>query len=212
MTARVHLLVQHADDLDHTVLGDAIVQNMNRPPDLRSVSRTGRMSEVEAADSGSEFRSLLRQRAFWIVRDLSHRGGENRGVPLLALGTPTLAACRKDVGKIDLRWAGEPKPRHARLTDALPSGRGQSFEIPFEISILDLREVAAFERICAGLDLGAKRFESEVVFLPTLLKDAQGIADSLACVLVFAGFDDLLHKGILLGGQADVPGRHLATG
>jgi hypothetical protein len=27
--------------------------------------------------------------------------------------------------------------------------------------------------------------------------------------LVLAGFDDLLNKGVLLGCQADVPGRHL---
>lgn len=113
MTTRVHPFVQHADDLDHAFLGDAIVQNMNRSPDLCAFGGTACISDVEAANTGTKVRSLLAERAVRFSRDLSHRGGENSGVPLLALSTPTLGASRKDVGKIDLRWPSEPKPRHA---------------------------------------------------------------------------------------------------
>ena len=59
MTARVHLFVQHADDLDHTFLGDAIVENVNRSPDLCAFSRTACISDVEAAEIGTKVRSLL---------------------------------------------------------------------------------------------------------------------------------------------------------
>ena len=51
VTARVHPFVPNADDLDHTFLGDTVVENMNRSPDLRSVSRTARISDVDAAST-----------------------------------------------------------------------------------------------------------------------------------------------------------------
>jgi len=95
------------------------------------------------------------------------------------------------------------------LACALRSWQCQSFEVALEIGAFDVREVAAIKRIDAGLDPRAERFQSETVFSPTLLKYAQGVAYSLACVLVFAGFDNLLNKGVLLGCQADVPSRHL---
>jgi hypothetical protein len=123
VTTRVHPFVQHADNLDHTFLGDAIVENMNRSPDLCSVSRTARISDVEAADTGTKVRSLLGERPVGLSRDLSHCGGENGCVPLPALGAPPLGARRKDVDKIDLRWTSEPKPRHAALSHALRSRR-----------------------------------------------------------------------------------------
>jgi hypothetical protein len=51
VTARVHPFVQDLDDLDHTFLGDTIVENMNRSPDPCVFSRTARISDVEAADT-----------------------------------------------------------------------------------------------------------------------------------------------------------------
>ena len=51
VTARFHPFVQHANDLDHPLLGDAIVENVNRSPDRCVFSRTARISEVEAADT-----------------------------------------------------------------------------------------------------------------------------------------------------------------
>jgi hypothetical protein len=192
-------------------LADAVVENMNRPPDFRSVSWTARVSDVEAADTGTKVRSLLAERAVGLGRDLSHRGGENSGVPLLAVGSPTIGAGRKDVGKIDLRWASEPKPRHAALARALRNGSRQPFEIPFEIGIIDLGELATFEGIGSNLDLCAKRFQSEAVFSATLLEYAEGVTNRFARILVLAGFDDFLHKGVLLGCQADVPRRHLGV-
>ena len=104
--------------------------------------------------------------------------------------------------------------RASRNRAIRPSARAfqrprQPFKVLFEIGIIDLGEIAPFERIDAGFDLRAKRFQSEAIFLPALLEYAQGIANSLARVLVFAGFDDLLNKRVLLGCQIDVPGRHL---
>ena len=190
VTARVHPFVQHADDLDHAFLGDAIVENVNRSPDLRAFSRTACISDVEAADTGTKVRSLLGERPFGLSRDLAHRGDENSGVPLPAVGAPPLGACRKDVGKIDLRWASEPKPRHAALTRALRSRRRQPFEIPFEIGVIHLGEIAAIERIGASLDLRAEAFSLRLSSRPTLLEYAQRVADGFAGILVFAGFDD----------------------
>jgi hypothetical protein len=172
VTARFHPFVQHPDDLDHTSLGDAIVENVNRSPDLCACSRTACISDVETADTGTKVGSLPGEWPIGLSRDLSHGGDENGCVPLPALGAPPLGARRKDISQIDQRWASEPKPRHAALTHALRCGRRQPFEIPFEIGVLDLREVATIERIGAGLDLRAERFQSEPVFSPTLLKDA----------------------------------------
>jgi hypothetical protein len=101
VTARVHPFVQHADDLDHAFLSDAIVENMNWSPDLCAF-RTAGISDVEAADTtGTKFGSLPRERPLGLIRDLSHRRSENSGVPLPTLGTPAFSTCRKDIGQID---------------------------------------------------------------------------------------------------------------
>jgi hypothetical protein len=54
----------------------------------------------------------------------------------------------------------------------LRSERRQSFEVAFEIRIIDLGEIAAFERIGPSLDLRAEDFKLEAIFSPTLLKNA----------------------------------------
>ena len=68
--------------------------------------------------------------------------------------------------------------------------RRQPFEVAVEIGIIDLGEIAAFERVGASFDLRAEGFEPQAVFLPTLLECAQGVANSLARILIFAGLDD----------------------
>jgi hypothetical protein len=62
VTARFHPFVQHADDLDHAFLGDAIVENVNRSPDLRAFTKMACVSDMEAADTGTKVRSLLGER------------------------------------------------------------------------------------------------------------------------------------------------------
>jgi hypothetical protein len=158
VTTRVHPFVQQADDLDHAFLGDAIVENVNRSPDLRAFRRTGCVSHVEAADTGTKVRPLFGERSVGLSRHLAHRFHENSGVPLPAFGAPSLGACRKDIGKIDLRWASEAKPRHAALTRALCSGSRQPFEVPIQIGIIDLGEITAVESIGTSLDLSAEGF------------------------------------------------------
>jgi hypothetical protein len=113
VTAWFHPFVQHADDLDHTFLGDAIEENVNRFPDRCAFSRTACRSDVEAADTGTKVRSLSCERLVGLSRDLAHCSDENGGIPLPAFGAPSLSACRKDIDEIDLRRAGEAKPRHS---------------------------------------------------------------------------------------------------
>ena len=112
VTARFHPFMQPADDLDHAFLGDAIVENVNRLPDLCAF-RTARISDVKATDTRTKVRSLSCQRPVGLSRDLPHGSRENGSVPLLAFDAPTLGTGGKDVGKIDLRGASEAKPRHA---------------------------------------------------------------------------------------------------
>jgi hypothetical protein len=111
-------------------------------------------------------------------------------------------------GEIDLRGTSEAKPRHSAQRVRFAAGVVNPSRY-FQLHVGDLGEIAAFERIDARLDLRAQGFELEAIFSPTLLKDAQGVADGFTCVLVFAGVDNLLNEGILLDCQADVPGRHV---
>jgi hypothetical protein len=113
VTARFHPFVQHPDDLDHAFLDDAIVENVNRSPDAGGFSRASSIPNVETANTWTKFRSRLGKQPFGLSRNLAHRSDEEGGVSLPAFCAPPLGACRKNVGKIDLRWAGEPKPRHA---------------------------------------------------------------------------------------------------
>ena len=121
--------------------------------------------------SPSVGRSFPCERPVGLCRNLSHRSGENGCVPLPALAAPSLRTDGKDVGEIDLRGASEAN-RAIRLARVLRRGRRQSLEVAFEIGVIDLGEIAAFERIGAGLDLRAERFQSETVFSSSLLKDA----------------------------------------
>jgi hypothetical protein len=108
-------------------------------------------------------------------------------------------------------WAGRARRNRAfDLARALLAGRRrQPFEILFEIGVLDLREVAAIERIDAHLDLRAERSHPEAVFSSTLLKDAESVADRFAGILILASFDNLLNERILFRRQTDVPSRRL---
>jgi hypothetical protein len=69
-------------------------------------------------------------------------------------------------------------------------------EVPFEIGVTDLHEIAMIERIDAGLNLRAQRFQSEAVFLPALLEYAQRIANRLAPRRSRAGRRTLKMKGL----------------
>src|SRR5690606_7458114 len=76
--------------------------------------------------------------------------------------------------------------RGIRLARVPVNRRRQPFEVAFKIGVIDLGEVAAFERIDPSLDLRAEDLELEAVFLPALLEYAQSVADGFTCVLVFA--------------------------
>jgi hypothetical protein len=114
-----HPFVQDADDLDHAVPRDAIVENVNRPSDLSSSSRTSCVPDMEASYIRTEFRSLPCEWPFGLSRNLAHRSHENACVPLPALDAPPLGVRRKDVGQIYLCGARETKPRHSSSARAL---------------------------------------------------------------------------------------------
>ena len=50
VTTRFHPFMQHADDLDHAFLGDAIVENVHRSSHV-CFSRTSCVPDMEAADT-----------------------------------------------------------------------------------------------------------------------------------------------------------------
>src|SRR5712691_10232106 len=109
--------------------------------------------------------------------------------------------------QIALREPREAIARHASAR--LLARRGsQAFEIAVEIGVGDFRDLAPLKRLDAGVDLQAQRPELERVLAPALLQGAQCVAHGFAGVLVFAGFHRLRDEGVLLGGQADVAGRH----
>ena len=78
----------------------------------------------------------------------------------------------------------------------------------FEVRRADLHELAALERIDAGLKLRAQRLQLQRVLTAPLLEDSQRVPHGLARILVLTGLYNLLDEGVLLGRQADVPSRH----
>jgi len=80
--------------------------------------------------------------------------------------------------------------------------------VRLEVRRVDLHELAALERIDAGLKLRAQRLQLQRVLTAPLLEDPQRVPHGLARILVLTGLYDHLDEGVQLGRQADVPGRH----
>src|SRR5947208_10671441 len=112
MTARLHALVQYADDFDQSGLDRAVVEDVHRLFDCYLRIVAAGMADVKAADSGVELAAASRQRARGIDRRLPHRRCKERGVASLGFIAPSFAARRKDVDKVGLRWTGEAEARH----------------------------------------------------------------------------------------------------
>jgi hypothetical protein len=66
MTARLHALVQYADDFDQPRLDRAIVEDVHRLLDLRLEVLAAGMSDMKAADAGIEFAAASCKRALRI--------------------------------------------------------------------------------------------------------------------------------------------------
>ena len=113
VTARFHPFVPHSDDRDHAFLGDATVENVKGLlTRAASVEPRAYRTWKLRIPGRSSARALISNPS-GLSRNLAHRSDEEGGVSLPAFCAPPLGACRKDVGKIDLRWAGEAEPRHA---------------------------------------------------------------------------------------------------
>jgi hypothetical protein len=112
MPARFHPFVQDTNDLDDAGLDGAIVENVHGLSDGAGAAILTDMSQVEAANSGTEILPIPRCRASWIRGDLSHRGDQQTSVPPPGVITPSLGAHRENLFEIGLRRAGEPKSRH----------------------------------------------------------------------------------------------------
>ena len=167
------------------------------------------MSDVETADTGTKVRSVPCERPVGLSCDLAHRSGRtaayrcrpsapHRSALIERMLTRSVCA-----GRARRNRAIRPTAR------ALPAGRVNRSRYPSRsassTSAKSPRSIASVPTLICARSAFSLRLSSR----PALLKDAQGIADSFAGILVFAVFDDLLNKRILLGCQADVPGRHL---
>ena len=109
--AWVHSFVQNTNDLDDLGLDGAIVDDVHGLSDGARAILT-EMSQVEAPDTGEEILPIARYGTLWIIRDLSHSGHQQPGVPPPGVIAPALATRHEDLFEIGVRRAGEPKSRH----------------------------------------------------------------------------------------------------
>ena len=115
------------------------------------------------------------------------------------------------VMRICSRSACAGRESRNRPTASAGAPRWPSAETPhvrLEVRRVDLHELAALERIDAGLKLRAQRLQLQRVLTAPLLEDPQRVPHGLARILVLTGLYDHLDEGVQLGRQADVPGRH----
>ena len=73
---------------------------------------------------------------------------------------------------------------------------------------MHFREFSALQGVKPGFDLRTQEIEFQFVSLQAVLQASHCIAHRLTGVLIHSGPHDVFDKGILLGGQIDVPGRH----
>lgn len=97
MPARLHALVQHADDLDQTRRDFSIIKNVDGI--LDAVAGTD-MAEMEAAKAGMEFAAAGGGRTRRISGHSAHRGGKQPGISAATPRAPLLGACRKNMREI----------------------------------------------------------------------------------------------------------------
>jgi hypothetical protein len=103
LSAWFHSFVEDSNDFNYSRVNCAIVENMNWLLHLRLWSIDPCMPHVKTAKAGREFVSSSAERPFGIGCDCSHRCSKKEPVPAPTVGSPSLGACRENVGKIALR-------------------------------------------------------------------------------------------------------------
>jgi len=77
MLARVHTLMQHANDFDHIRRDRAIKENVHRPPHIDVWTLAARVADVQATNAGKEIGTLAGDRTLWVSRRVAHRRGKD---------------------------------------------------------------------------------------------------------------------------------------
>jgi hypothetical protein len=125
--------------------------------------------------------------------------------PLAGFLAVKLLASPQDRADVGLRRLGKPISCHVRST---AGRRSKVVEMGVQVLVLDLGVVAAIECRDALLDRKAQLVQLERFLCAALLQRADGVAQGLAGVAVFACLQHFVDEGVLFGRQADIAGRH----
>src|ERR1700730_606147 len=112
MSCRIHVIVQHGDNVDQSGIDDSVIKDVYRSAYSLAGEGAPGESNMEAADTGQEVRAFARRRPERVGRNFLHRISECEGISASCIGSPLFGARGKYVRDVYLGWDGKAKPRH----------------------------------------------------------------------------------------------------
>jgi hypothetical protein len=152
MTARLHVLMQYADNLNHTRRHRAVVEDVHGLFHLGLHVAGPCMPHMKAADIAEKIISAARRATFRIIRHLAHRCRDQRRITALARGTPSFRASGQNPRKVRFRQMRQAKTRHQSACVFARSDH-KPLKIGLKVGVIDLDEFTSIEGIHSGLDM-----------------------------------------------------------
>lgn len=112
MEARVHALMQDANDLHNIGLKGTIEEHVHRLGDLRLAAFLAAMAYVEPTNAWKQVSMIRSQRPCRLFGDTAHCSREKSPIPNASLRTVQVCASPKDCSDISLGWIGKLIPHH----------------------------------------------------------------------------------------------------
>jgi hypothetical protein len=149
MPARIHAIVEDADDLNDAFLRHAIENHMGRVCDRHVPTFRPAVANMKTANAWDQVGAIYGRTPFGIGRDAPYCGGKACSVAKARLFAMDFFASSQNDADVGFRELRKPIARHARLTEGR---RGKIVEIAVQFRVIDVRIVAAIERGYALLD------------------------------------------------------------
>lgn len=144
LTAGIHALMKHADDLDRCRC-DPVIEHMHGSADPVMPRAGPRVPEMKAPGAPQEVATITRRRSVRRGGSDADCPGEQGRVAAHAVAAPTLGACCQYIREIRLRRGGKANASHCVSPRAF--GARGALHVRLEVLLVELQEVAPLERI-----------------------------------------------------------------
>ena len=142
MPARLHPVMQHADDFDETGFACAVENHVHGIADWSLATFGSAVPDVEAADAVPQRATVGGRMAVRMLRHATHRGQEKSAIPDASIAPMPLLARPQNRPDIVPRRLCEPITRHG---GSEARRIGNAVEPGFKLRVIDVLVIAALQ-------------------------------------------------------------------